>query len=940
VSEDVGREWDCRLRHWLSVAAVVVVGSLLAPSTACSPPSPEVEPSPPALDEEEPPALMDSLAALELLLGSVLLPASSNSNVAAYMPSEYLHEGDVVSSDSGRRYAIETPTWFVFIDDAPEAFFAHASRYVFIDAVTGEYDVVAETWPPEIGEASLWDADAHSWHLIEVLSILNTPLALNGTSSDAAVADYGDAPDGTDAYSGVPGHYPTLFSTSNSVADRPGCHTLTIGQETIGHTVSAEKDALDPSDPDGVPNLVDADSDERAFVILDETDSRLAYTVSVKSTAPDVGRYLNVLIDFNQDGQWRDASNGKEWAVTNMLVDLKPGESATVITPAFSWGTHRVRRSPVWMRTLLSRDRVDTGLFSQYGGWDGSGTFTYGEVEDHFVFLTEKPPNPTLVYWPPAPGLPPAGDGKKNGGGQPPAPGPAKGPCGYDINYHVLIINCGDNGRDLSRGAPIVGESCDAVAGAAGDQGYNQVGNLAPGGDGDSKTSLANIGKAFDNLASAVKCGDHVLIYVCGHGREDGGIAIKSTSGTTQEVMKPTDNGSTDDGKDNSLKDFLGKIPACPDEECDKAGCCCNVTVVLESCFAGNFDVDGVTGEGRTVVGTSTDTESWATYPGGGAYTQGLVDGMRDADTDTDDPPNGVEPMEAHENGKQSVDENNRARGKGQEPWEDSQTCECKCPCEPDIDVDKWVMVDIEGEWLDQVAAEPGDRVRFMVEIENTGECRDIIDLEMMDQMAPCLEYAGNATVDFDGDEQDIEPDQILRSSGGTVMRWGLSELGPLSPGQFLTIEYDAIALETGPNINKATAGGHCSYDYSTIVVDADLAIVLVHAEESPPPTPEDVLQVEIEVEAESSGGLECQSFVTVWITARDLTGGDYPVEHVNLAINGLPWFDSGPLSTMVFSKTLGFDANCGQPFDFVLTAVNSVGVHATTAQTMTTPLP
>ena len=928
-------------RYGALALSLVAVVCLALSGAACVPPDPEPEPETPAPAEDEQPEPIHRLAALEILLGEILLPASSLSNVSAHMPSQYMDKGDVVASEGGRRYTIDGPTWFVFIDDAPEAFFAHPARYVFIDALTGDYDTVAESWPPDINGSSMWDSRNNDWYVVDVLSILDTPVPLSPTASEAPVADYGDAPDGTDAYYGVASEYPTLYSTTNSVLDRPGCHVLNIGEETLGHTVSAEQDALDPTDPDGVPNLVDADSDERAFVILDGEDSRLAFTVSVKSTAPDMHRYLNVLLDFNQDGRWRDATNGPEWAVTNLTVTVEPGESETVITPAFKWGANDVRMSPVWMRTLLSRTTIDPNLFSNHGGWDGSGAFSYGEVEDHFVFLMEKPPPPTLVRWPPAPGLPPGGDGKKNGGGQPPAPGPAKGPCGYDINYHVIVINCGDNGRDLARGTPIVGESCDAVGEAAQDQGYNEVANLSPGGAGDSQTSLENIGKAFDDLASNVKCGDCVLIYICGHGREDGGIAIKNSGGSTQETMTPTDNGAKDDGKDNSLKDFLGKIPACPGEECDTPACCCNVSIVIESCFAGNFNVDGVTGEGRAVVGTSTDTESWATYPGGGAYTQGFTEGMRDSDTDTDDPPNGVEPMEANENGKDSVDENNRARGKGQEPWEDNQTCECVCPCEPDIDVDKWVWLDSEGEWVDQIAVEPGDRVRFRIEIENTGKCRDIIDVEMVDEMAPCLEYAGDAEVDLNGDWDERDPDQLWVSDGGSLLAWAFDDLRPLEPGDVVGVEYDAVAVEPGPNLNKATASGHCSVDYDTLVVSGDLALVMVYPEETVPPPPGDVLEVELVIETESYGqDPECQSYVSVHMTARDLTGGSYPVEHVSLQVNGLPWFDSGPVSTTVYSKTLGFPADCGQPFDFLLTAVNEDGMQATATESMATPLP
>jgi len=176
----------------------------------------------------------------------------------------------------------------------------------------------------------------------------------------------------------VPGSFPTLYNTTNSKFGRPGGHTLNTGEETLGLHVSAEVDATDPNDPDGVPNLVDADSDERMYVILDGSDTNLAFTVTVSSGAPDVTRYANVLIDFDQSGNWSTGSYGVEWVVVNLEVNVAPGSSETIITPAFSWGNQAVRPSPVWMRVLLSRAKVDEALFANVGGWDGSGQFQYG----------------------------------------------------------------------------------------------------------------------------------------------------------------------------------------------------------------------------------------------------------------------------------------------------------------------------------------------------------------------------------------------------------------------------------------------------------------------------------------------------------------------------------------------------------------------------------
>lgn len=918
------------------IALLVLVAGAL-PSLCCQPAAPPAT-TPPVPST---PAPLTLEGALQVLLGDVLPPASSSSRVSACMPSRPLPAGTLVASESGYSYRIDKDTWFAFIDDAPEAFFAHPCRYVFIDALTGGWRVEGESWPPDINGSSMWDQPSAAWHLVEIYSILDIPLPGATAATGAPRGDYGDAPDGAETYSGVPGKYPTRYGTTNGFQGKPGCHTLTTGEETIGWGVSAEVDATDPNDPDGVPNLVDADSDERAFAILDGGTGRLAFTVAVSSAAPQTARYLNVVIDFDQSGGWGPGSNGPEWTVKNQVVNVTPGGSATVITPAFAWGAGPVPMSPVWMRALLSREQVDEAAYSGHGSWDGSGGYTHGEVEDYFVFLMEKPPPPAQVRWPPEPRLPPGGDGGGNGGGPPPPPGPAKGPCGYDIKYHVLVIDCGDAAKDIAKGTPIVGASCDAVSGVARDQDYSSAGSLSPGGAGDSKTTLANIGKAFDSLAANVKCGDKVLIYICGHGREDGGIALKNSSGRTQEVMKPKDEPGKDDGTENSLKDFLDKIPACPDEECEEPGRCCDVTVILESCFAGNFKTDGIGGEGCRVVGTSNDTEAWATYPGGGVYTRGLVEGLRDEETDGDDPPDGVDPDEADENGRKAISENNRKQGKAQEPWEAGRKCDCKCPCKPDIDVDKWVMGGDVARWENEVEVEPGSLLRFRIEIENTGKCRDLVDLQFIDEMAGCLEYAGSATIDVGGAPERRNPDQAFVSGGGSIYIWDLSDVGPLSPGEVIGIEYDAIATQPGANINKGSANAHCSVDYSNVVSDADIAVAMVVGEAVPPPSPEEVLKIDLELHAVSqTDGINCWSLVTVEVSAQDLSGGSYPVKGVSVTRNDAPFWPSGPVSTPYFSKTLQFEAGCGVPFSFEATAVNSLGMQVSTSGDIITPVP
>jgi len=766
--------------------------------------------------------------------------------------------------------------------------------------------------------------------LIVLYSILDSAVPISGSSTQAPTADYGDAPDRQDAYYGIAGHYPTLYNTTNSQFNRPGGHTLNIGGETLGVNVSAEVDATDPYDPDGVPNLVDADSDERTFVIVEGAKAKLAFTVTVSPNAPNVTRYANALIDFDQSGNWSAGAYGTEWVVVNLVVNVAPGASETVITPWFSWGNKTVLPSPVWMRLSLTREKVDQALFANSGGWDGSGKFEYGEVEDYFAFLTEKPSLPNYARWPPVPKKPPGGDGKPPppDGGQP--PGPPEGPCGYDINYYVITISGGDGCKDLANGTPIVQESAATMAGLASEQGYTSMGNL---GAGDN--SLSDIGQAFDQLANAVKCGDHVLIYICGHGKKTGGIALKGANGTTQEVLG-TEDQDGDDGKDNTLADFLDKIPPCEDLDCETPKCCCHVSVIIESCYAGNFNVPGVTGKGRSVTGTSTNTPSWATYPGGGVYTQGFDKDSRDPASDTNQDGN-VDPMEADKTAKGAVDKNNSKRGKSQKPWSSNQECECKCPCEPGIGGDKWVWDDLFDEWLDETEAEVGQTVRFRLEIENDGECRDITELEMIDFLPGCLDYADEAIIFYNGVEYGSRPpDDINQTTSGLQLTWELDEIEELAPGESIAIEYDAVASYPGPNVNVLFSSAHCTYDPSVVVTDEDTATVMVVPPEI---EPEEVLYVGFEAHAECTFDPECVGcIVTIFFWAEDISsGGIYPVTNVVLKIDGVVWSDES-ISTGYYENSVGMQADCGETIEIEVIAMDLIGLEAIAADSFTTP--
>jgi PKD repeat protein len=848
--------------------------------------------------------------AIEILVKQIIPPASAYKRISAFMLSEPLQNGDVVTSASGEDYPITANTWFIFIDDAPEAGYAHNTRYVFINAVTAVYDIANETWPPMINGFSMWDEqNLNRGHLIEVWPILDSPAPIASGISDAPSGDYGDAPDGQlELYYGIKGHFPTLFNTTNSHFGTPGGHTLYVGEETLGINVSAEVDAIDPNDPDGVPNLVDADSDERMYAIMEGTKARLAFTVTVSPFAPDVTRYANALIDFDQSGHWSTGTCGVEWVVVNLEVDVDPGDSETIITPEFSWGNKLAPPSEVWMRVALTRTEVDEALFANVGGWDGSGQYAYGEIEDHFVFLIDNPPPP---------------DGDEEEVGLPPPPGPPTGPCGYEIKFYAIIINCGDSHDHLGKGTPYMRASADRMADLAQEQGYTILGYKSPGDN-----SLADISGVFDQLVECVKCGDHVLIYICGHGCEDGGIAIANSAGKVQDWLTPT-----------GLEDLLARIPPCPDEDCNTPGKCCHVSVVIESCYAGNFNVPGVTGAGRSVSGAADTRECWLTYPGGGVYTAGLDEDLRDQDADTN-LDGAVDPVEAHVSAMQAVANYHQSRPTTQQPWNNNQWCECKCPCVSGIDVEKWIWYDPWGLWVDEIEVLPGQLVLFRLEIENDGECRDIIYIEVADLLPYCLEFADDAVIYLDGVFLGPRPpDGIIQEAEGVRLVWYLEEIALLSPGESIIIEYYAYAEYLGANVNVLFGSASCAYDPTNVVTDQDSVTVWVKE-----PTEEEVLYGELYVEVECVGeGIYC-AYCDIYSTfyAEDISMmlGPYPVTNVVLYVNGMNVHDSGTIYEPYYDSFYNITGvGPGATYNFMLVATNSIGMMVTVNRSITTPI-
>ena len=236
-------------------------------------------------------------------------------------------------------------------------------------------------------------------------------------------ADYGDAPDDTldrgnvFAYPGVVAKFASLYDTGNSrVLGRKGAHNV----EPFEAWLSNASNTLSTTKEDDT-KLADADEDDaEPMLYIDNTtnDGFIVVRVVVAPTAPDVVRYINVLIDQNRDGEWRNEPDNPEWVGINHPVRVPPGEARNVII-----GPIPLRSDftlPVWTRISLADDWIDHEEFDTYvgeetffdkNGWDGSapsGGFSGGETEDWlFGNSGDVPATNLTAVWAGGAGAPP-----------------------------------------------------------------------------------------------------------------------------------------------------------------------------------------------------------------------------------------------------------------------------------------------------------------------------------------------------------------------------------------------------------------------------------------------------------------------------------------------------------------------------------------------------
>jgi len=245
--------------------------------------------------------------------------------------------------------------------------------------------------------------------------------------------DFGDAPEGFDAYAGILGHFPTCrfgflpgtqelacppISTAPGVTGfvqhlspeggywlgcpPAGGAAMGIDSEGDGKTSPGAAtsfcadipiDCFEPT----VAGVFGQDEclagSDAGLDVLPVLQVCLPATVDFDAynCGPDREVFLNILVDMNRDGDWNDnflCPDGcaYEWAVKNVLIVL-PFGCTTFTSPAFLVGPSA---GPAWMRISLS----DNPATDDYP-WAGSALLATeamdrGETEDYLVEIKEE----------------------------------------------------------------------------------------------------------------------------------------------------------------------------------------------------------------------------------------------------------------------------------------------------------------------------------------------------------------------------------------------------------------------------------------------------------------------------------------------------------------------------------------------------------------------
>jgi hypothetical protein len=226
--------------------------------------------------------------------------------------------------------------------------------------------------------------------------------------------DYGDAPvgntgDGIMAYPGVVARWPTRFDHTNTVfqPQRPHGAWLNIGSDCWLGTIppSAKFDsAMTPGGENDSAPVILLYTDPLNVGTQPLADMELSVSAGPGHN-PAAPVYLNVWIDQNRDGQWKDgyylgtslAHWTLEWVVEDLPIYLPAGQT---VRPYIRGIRLENPTQPVWLRAMVSPDPVGTIMRGPAGTpemfWDSTMIDAHawtGEIEDVLLGYYTSPPS-------------------------------------------------------------------------------------------------------------------------------------------------------------------------------------------------------------------------------------------------------------------------------------------------------------------------------------------------------------------------------------------------------------------------------------------------------------------------------------------------------------------------------------------------------------------
>lgn len=239
--------------------------------------------------------------------------------------------------------------------------------------------------------------------------------------------DLGDAPDSDDnhwsatnrAYPSVDGHFPTVWegTPAGSPTGPLHAHPHVIW---LGDHVTAEKDADQLPDADGVSNILNGGANEankdrgddgwlnaKHTLFVDCEETTLRVRVSKGTLADDERMFLNVYYDGNRNGRWGErkicgesqneagetnVTYAHEWIVQNFIVNTGViSGHADIIVPTMKVLNDQPD-APAWVRFTLSEVPVtELAPFQHDGrGPDFPKFYQQGETEDYLHHPPEQ----------------------------------------------------------------------------------------------------------------------------------------------------------------------------------------------------------------------------------------------------------------------------------------------------------------------------------------------------------------------------------------------------------------------------------------------------------------------------------------------------------------------------------------------------------------------